>query len=78
MTIELKAVCELEQTVTFGLFYKTAGGGKYKENKQKEGRKISVNLFKLVWEFEKGGRRGREREKQRKRERNTENLFTLL
>jgi len=29
------------------------------------GRNISVNLFKLVWEFEKGGRRGRERERER-------------
>lgn len=71
-----KAACELEQTVTFGLFFKTAGGGKYKENRNKEGRKISVNLFKLVWEFEKGGRRGRERE--RERGEHCENLFTLL
>lgn len=73
-----KAACKLKQTCTFGCLFKTALEGKSVRNTETGGgRKISVNLFKLVWEFEKGGRRGREREREteKKREEHGEKLY---
>lgn len=75
-----KAACELEQMVTFGLFFKTAGGGKYKENRNRRrgGRYVSIcsNLFGNLRRA--GGGDERERNRAKEREEHCENLFTLL
>lgn len=63
---------------TFGRLFKTVLEGKsIRKTETGGGRKISVNLFKLVWEFEKGGRRGQgERETEKDREEHGEKLYS--
>ncbi len=62
--------------VTFGLFFKTAGGGKYKENRNRRYVSICSNLFGNLRRA--GGGDERERNRAKEREEHCENLFTLL